>query len=151
MARLDIAELVAQETRHASATAPAAISVRATGIGSPIWVLADELRLSQVLRNLLSNAVRHTPEGTVEVAVEAESGKASVVVSDTGEGIPEADLPYVFERFYRADVARTSSTGGAGLGLAIARRIIEDHGGEVFAASRAGGGAQVGFRIPLAP
>ena len=72
-----------------------------------------------------------------------------VRVTDTGEGIPEPDLPYVFERFYRADAARATDTGGAGLGLAIARRIVEDHGGEVFARSGPDGGAVVGFRLPV--
>ena len=77
-------------------------------------------------------------------------GDIEVRVTDSGEGIPAADLPYVFERFYRADAARSSDTGGAGLGLAIARRIVEDHNGVVFAESPPAGGAIVGFRLPPA-
>ncbi len=77
-------------------------------------------------------------------------GNVEVRVTDSGEGIPAEDLPYVFERFYRADAARAADTGGAGLGLAITRRIIEDHGGTVFAESTAEGGAAVGFRLPIA-
>jgi two-component system sensor histidine kinase ResE len=103
-----------------------------------------------VLRNLLANALRHTREGSVTVRVTVGPGVAEVRVDDTGEGIPEQDLGHVFDRFYRADSARATDTGGAGLGLAIARRIISDHGGDVFAENRAGGGASVGFRIPLA-
>jgi signal transduction histidine kinase len=72
----------------------------------------------------------------------------TVRVIDTGEGIPDEDLPFVFERFYRADKSRTAATGGAGLGLAIARRIVEDHGGSVFAEKTPGGGATVGFTLP---
>ena len=68
---------------------------------------------------------------------------------DTGEGIPEADLPYIFERFYRADAARARDTGGSGVGLAVSRRIVEDHGGTVFARNAEAGGAVVGFRVPL--
>ena len=76
------------------------------------------------------------------------TASVEVRVTDTGEGIPAEDLPYVFERFYRADAARASDTGGAGLGLAIARRIVEDHGGEVFAEDADRG--RRGRRIPAA-
>jgi signal transduction histidine kinase len=70
-------------------------------------------------------------------------------VSDTGSGIPEKDLPYIFERFYRADEARAAATGGAGLGLAIVKRIVEDHGGQVFASSVEGRGSAIGFVLPV--
>ena len=108
-----------------------------------------EDRLAQVMRNLLANALRHTEAGTVTVACEAVAGRARVEVRDTGEGIPEADLPYIFERFYRADAARARDTGGSGIGLAVSRRIVEDHRGSVFARAGEGGGAVVGFEIPL--
>ena len=72
-----------------------------------------------------------------------------VAVTDTGDGIPEADLPHIFERFYRADSARAAKTGGAGLGLAISKTIVEDHHGSMFAESATGHGATVGFRIPV--
>ena len=112
-------------------------------------VSADERRLSQVLRNLLANALRHTATGTVTVRLEQVGATARVAVADTGEGIPPQDLPHIFERFYRADAARAANTGGAGLGLAISRTIVEDHAGEMFAESVVGHGATVGFMLPL--
>jgi signal transduction histidine kinase len=103
-----------------------------------------------VLRNLLDNALRHTDAGRVTVSCSASGGQARVEVVDTGEGIPEPDLPHIFERFYRADAARARDTGGSGIGLALSRRIVEDHGGSVFARNGEVGGAVVGFTVPLA-
>jgi len=152
MVPLDLAGLVRREAERAAASASAGVSMTSVGANAPIWVVGDELRLSEVLRNLLSNALRHTPHGSVEAAVKTRpGGRAEVRVADTGEGIPPEDLPYVFERFYRADTARASETGGAGLGLAIARRIVEDHHGGVFAQSDPGTGAIVGFWLPSVP
>ena len=146
----DLAALALRETERASAGAPATVtvSVKPSGVATAV-VLGDELRLSQVLRNLLGNAIRHTSAGSVTVSVRERDGFAEVRVDDTGEGISAEDLPHVFERFYRADTARAADTGGAGLGLAIARRIVQDHGGEVFARSALGEGTSIGFRIPL--
>lgn len=149
MAALDLVELVDREVARAAESAPDGLAVSADAGGTSAWVNGDELRLSEVLRNLLSNAIRHTPAGSVVVKVALRpDGHAEVRVTDTGEGISEEDLPFVFERFYRADAARASDTGGAGLGLAIARRIVEDHGGEVFAERNDHGGAVVGFALP---
>ncbi|NTW29403.1 MAG: HAMP domain-containing histidine kinase [Coriobacteriia bacterium] len=148
MHTIDLAELVRRETERAAAGAPARTRVSFAGKSSAVWVTGDELRLSEVLRNLLSNAVRHTTDGTVVTSIEAlPDGQAEIRVTDTGEGIPARDLPYVFERLYRADTARAAHTGGAGLGLAITRRIVEDHGGEVFATSQPGRQTVVGFRL----
>ena len=149
LGEVDLAGLVRREAERAAAAAPTGVAVRSTGTETAILVSGDERRLSQVLRNLLSNALRHTAEGWVEVALARGADFAEVRVIDTGEGIPAEDLPYVFERFYRADAARTADTGGAGLGLAIARRIIKDHRGEIFAESIPGEGATVGFRLPV--
>jgi signal transduction histidine kinase len=148
MTDLDIAALVRRETDRVASAAPADLSVLSSGVEEPTFVLGDERRLSQVLRNLLSNALRHTPEGSIEVSLGHSLGQVEVRVTDTGEGIPAEELPYVFERFYRADAARSADTGGAGLGLAITRRIILDHGGKVFAESEPGKGATVGFTLP---
>lgn len=148
MEPLDLGELVERETKRSAPLASQGVEVALRGTNAPVVVAGDERRLSEVMRNLLSNAVRHTREGSVTVSVEQVGDVAEVRVSDTGEGIPSADLPYVFERFYRADSARAADTGGAGLGLAISRRIVEDHGGGMFAESVVGQGTTIGFRLP---
>ncbi|HET9443981.1 MAG TPA: ATP-binding protein [Acidimicrobiales bacterium] len=92
----------------------------------------DRERVHQVVANLLENAVRHSPAGAaVEVTARARGDEVVVEVSDQGPGIPDAEAARVFERFYRADAARASSSGGAGLGLAIARWIVDLHGGQI--------------------
>ncbi|MEE8354098.1 MAG: ATP-binding protein [Dehalococcoidales bacterium] len=111
----------------------------------------DSYRISQVLRNLLENAVTHTPEGgSVSVAAREVNGRVEVSVSDTGEGIPPEDLPNIFERFYRVDRSRTRATGGSGLGLTIARRLVEAHGGRIEAQSELGRGSCFTFTVPIA-
>jgi signal transduction histidine kinase len=112
----------------------------------------DRARIAQVVGNLLENAVQHTPEGG-EVAVLAEviEPAARVSVGDTGEGIPPEDLPYVFERFYRVDHSRSRGTGGVGLGLTIAKQLVEAHGGAIRAESTPGQGSRFIFELPLAP
>jgi two-component system sensor histidine kinase BaeS len=150
MRPLDMAALAATEVARASVLADTTVDVRAFAPDGPVVVIGDEGRLSQVLRNLLGNAVRHTQDGHIDVEVVAGPAFAEVHVRDTGEGIDAESLPHIFDRFYRADSARAASTGGAGLGLSISRRIVEDHGGEVFAESEPGTGATVGFRLPIA-
>lgn len=109
----------------------------------------DPQRIAQVLGNLISNALRHTPAGgVVHVTVAADPDGIVFSVTDTGPGINPADLPHIFDRFYRADRARTRSSGGAGLGLAIARRLVEAHGGQIWAESELGRGTTVRFRLP---
>ncbi|HET7271450.1 MAG TPA: ATP-binding protein [Rubrobacter sp.] len=118
----------------------------------PPPVLADPDRLAQVLTNLLSNALRHTPPGG-SVTAEAEPRKERVLfrISDTGEGIAEEHLPHVFERFYRADRARSRGDGGAGLGLAISKALVEAMGGEIWAESEGQDrGAAFSFTLPAA-
>lgn len=115
-----------------------------------LTVNADEARLTQAVQNLLANALRHTPAGgaiTIEVAGE-ETGQIAIVVRDDGAGIEPQHLPHVFDRFYRADRSRSRHSGGAGLGLAIVRAIVEAHGGEASAASDGAGQGSV-FRIRL--
>lgn len=146
---IDLGELVAQECGRAEAVAPAGVQVGCERPSQPVEVVGDATRLSEVLRNLLSNAMRHTQSGSVTLVVRESGNQAEVQVIDTGEGIADEDLQYVFERFYRADSARGADTGGAGLGLAISRRIVVDHGGTVFATHNPDGGAIVGFRLPL--
>lgn len=150
MREVDLVELVTREAeRVASLLSP---GVELTPTEAPtdgVTVHGDERRLAQVLRNLFSNAARHTAAGSVGAQVKVETGRVVVRVTDTGEGIDPDDLAHVFERFYRADAARASDTGGAGLGLAISRTIVADHGGEVFAESTPGEGTTVGFSLPL--
>jgi len=118
-------------------------------------VPADPARISQVLHNLLANALRHTPAGgTISLHAGYEAGERQHVwltVQDSGEGIAAEHLPHVFDRFYRGDPARSRATGGAGLGLAIVRAIVEAHGGQVSAASDGipGHGSAFTVRLPL--
>jgi signal transduction histidine kinase len=115
-------------------------------------VLADRERVGQVLRNLVTNALQHTPAGgRVTVAARPAGGAVAFAVADTGEGIPAEHLPLVFERFHRVDPSRARATGGAGLGLAIVRRLVEAHGGTVAVESEPGRGATFTFTLPLAP
>jgi len=115
-------------------------------------VEADLYRVGQVLRNLLNNALDFTPPGgQVTVTASPDGEWVSVQVRDTGPGIAPEHLPYVFERFYRADPSRSRATGGAGLGLAIVKQLVEAHGGRVWAESTLGAGATLGFTLPRAP
>ena len=111
----------------------------------------DPQRIGQVLGNLLSNALTHTPSGgEVVVAAQARESEVELSVSDTGEGILPEHLPYIFERFYRADKSRSRATGGTGLGLAIARQLVEAHGGRIEVESEVGQGAVFTFTLPIA-
>ncbi|HTI13034.1 MAG TPA: HAMP domain-containing sensor histidine kinase [Dictyobacter sp.] len=115
-------------------------------------VLADSDRVTQVLLNLLDNARRHTPAGgTISVSATTYHNELQVTVNDTGVGINATDLPHIFERFYRADRSRTSSTGGSGLGLSIVKAIITAHNGRIWAESTPGQGTRITFTLPLAP
>jgi signal transduction histidine kinase len=112
---------------------------------------ADPERVGQVLRNLITNAQHHTPpEGMITISAQAGQTEVEISVSDTGAGIAPEYLPFVFERFYRADQARARSTGGAGLGLAIVKQIVEAHGGHVAANSAPGAGATFRSTLPCA-
>jgi two-component system, OmpR family, sensor histidine kinase BaeS len=113
-------------------------------------VSADPDRLSQALINLLSNALKFTPAGgSVQVGVGAAGGAVLLKVTDTGIGIGPADLPHVFERFYRADSSRSRSTGGSGIGLSIAKAIAEAHGGTLTVTSSPGRGSEFTITLPL--
>ncbi len=121
-----------------------------TELADDIWVSLDEDRIEQVLTNLIDNAIRHTPEGqSVTVFVTNELSYVKVSVQDTGIGIPQEDLPYVFERFYKADKARTRKKGGTGLGLAITKNIVEAHKGNIKVESEVGKGTAFTFYLPM--
>jgi signal transduction histidine kinase len=111
----------------------------------------DWQRINQVLHNLLENAVAYTGRGgTITVAAAKQGDWVEVSVSDTGEGIPAGDLPNIFERFYRVDRSRARATGGSGLGLTIARRLVEAHGGTITVQSELGKGSRFSFTLPIA-
>ena len=116
-----------------------------------VLVCVDRARMTQVLQNLLSNALRHTPRaGQITVGVSQDNGKARISVCDSGDGIEAAQLPYLFDRFYRTDRARDRDSGGAGLGLAIVRALTELHNGNVFVSSRGTGhGTTFTVELPL--
>jgi len=110
----------------------------------------DEDRIEQVLTNLIDNAIRHTPnEGNVIIRVEKEKAFVKISVEDTGTGIPQEDLPYVFERFYKADKSRTRGKGGTGLGLAIAKNMVEAHDGNISVNSTENLGTTFVFNLPI--
>ena len=111
----------------------------------------DWQRVNQVLHNLLENAVAYTHKGgTINVAAITQSDWVEVSVSDTGEGIPAEDLPHIFERFYRVDKSRARATGGSGLGLTIAKRLVEAHGGTITVQSELRKGSHFSFTLPIA-
>jgi signal transduction histidine kinase len=113
-------------------------------------VSVDWHRVSQVLHNLLENAVNHTGRGgLITVAAVKQGDWVEIGVSDTGQGIPAQDLPNIFERFYRVDRSRARATGGSGLGLTIARRLVEAHGGRITVESELGRGSRFAFTLPI--
>lgn len=113
------------------------------------FVLADAQRVEQVIGNLLENALRYTPAGgQVEVSIGQTPQGLELAVMDNGNGVPDEDLPHLFDRFWRSEKSRSRVAGGTGLGLAIARQLIEAQGGQIFARKAEGGGLQVGFRLP---
>ncbi|RAK17169.1 HAMP domain-containing protein [Anoxybacillus vitaminiphilus] len=114
-----------------------------------ITVHIDQKRFEQVMMNLLDNALKYSEQGsTVSIDVRTEKKNIVMIVSDEGRGIPEEDLPHIFERFYRVDKSRSRASGGTGLGLAIAKEIIEAHGGSIYADSIYGKGTKMMITLP---
>jgi len=114
-------------------------------------VLADEQRLGQVLGNLVGNALRYiNPAGQVKISASLSGAQVEIAVSDTGPGLPESDLPHLFDRFWRGEKSRARASGGAGLGLAIARQLVEAQGGHIWASNQPAGGLRVAFTLPVA-
>jgi len=148
---LDLVELARARCDHLSALA-ARHNVRLAVTGAEsAWILGDADRLSQVLDNLLDNAIRYSPEGsTVTVEINSSENEWQCAVSDCGPGIPEKHLPFIFDRFYRVDASRNRQTGGAGLGLAIVRALIQAQGGQISAESTVGAGTTIRFSLPTA-
>jgi len=116
----------------------------------PVEVDADPSRLKQVVVNLVDNAIKYTPEGgKVSISVTQQNGRAVLEVADSGLGISATDLPHIFDRFYRADKARSRQLGGTGLGLSIVRSICQAHGGQVTVKSTEGRGSRFRVEVPL--
>jgi signal transduction histidine kinase len=125
------------------------IVLRVEAFGDLPQVRADRGQLKQVLTNLLDNAIKFTQDGgTVRVSAAAAGDEVSVCVADNGPGIPAADLPRVFERFYRVDKARSREMGGTGLGLSIVKHIAEVHGGRVSVESAPDAGSAFRLHLP---
>ncbi|MDB5067295.1 MAG: integral rane sensor signal transduction histidine kinase [Chloroflexi bacterium] len=145
---VDLEALVAD----ACADARAADGDRAIGtrVTAPLVVAGDQMRLRQVLSNLLRNALVHTPPGTsVEVGLRRDGGSAVLEVIDHGRGIAPEHAGRIFERFYRADAARSGDQGGSGLGLSIAAAVVQAHGGRIAVDRTPGGGATFRILLPL--
>ena len=114
-------------------------------------VMADDKRLAQVFLNLLDNAVKYTPEGGfIKVTLCVDDQAINIDIADTGIGIPEKDIPRIFERFYRVDKARSRELGGTGLGLSIVKHIVLAHKAQVSVRSEVGQGSVFSFFIPRA-
>ena len=139
---VDAGELLTQ----VASAATAAVTVETAG---DLRLRADPVRLRQAVGNLVTNAVRHTPpDGRITLRARRDGTEVVIEVSDTGGGIAPADLPHVFDRFWRADRSRSRATGGRGLGLAITRQLVVAHGGTVTAASTPGAGSTFTVRLP---
>jgi len=116
---------------------------------SELSINADKDKLTQIIINIMSNAIKYTPKGgVVKVDVTEKQDEVILSVSDNGIGISEEDLPYIFERFYRADKSRSRETGGSGIGLAIVKSLVEAHSGTVNVKSCYGRGSTFTIRLP---
>jgi signal transduction histidine kinase len=110
---------------------------------------ADPDRLTQIFTNLIGNAIRYSPEGSeITLSAECKAGEIHLSVRDGGPGIPNEDLPFIFDRFYRVNKSRSKVEGGSGLGLAIARQLAEVHGGRLTVENLPGGGTQFTLILP---
>ena len=112
-----------------------------------LQLFGDKNKLKQVFVNLLTNAIKYTESGSVTILVREEENSGQILIKDTGIGIPEEDIPRIFERFFRVDKARSRSVGGTGLGLAIVKHIVEAHGSKVEVRSEPGKGSEFSLRL----
>jgi len=150
-ANLDLGRFVAETVKDfLPAAADRGLELSTEVPGLPVYVFADAGRLQQVLHNLMENSLRYTETGgRIVVRVDSRPGEARISVIDTGVGIPEADVPYVFERFYRSKRSRAANPGGSGLGLSIVRWIVQAHKGRVTVESAVGKGSAFTVHLPV--
>jgi heavy metal sensor kinase len=148
---VDLVALVEEvAARHRADAGRARVDITTTLPGAPVEVKGDPTSLARLLENLLTNAIRHTADGgRIEISLTADRQEAVLSVADTGCGIPEDDLPHIFERFYRVDKARSRSSGGSGLGLAICQSIVEAHSGTIGCTSKLDEGTTFVVRLPI--
>jgi two-component system, OmpR family, manganese sensing sensor histidine kinase len=149
--QVDLVELLRSLIEDATAQANLqSLTFKSDLPGQPVLLRADPDLLKQAITNLLSNALKYTPAGgTVQLRLTTSSHRAFIQVEDDGIGIPETDLPHIFERFYRVDTVRSRQTGGFGLGLAIAQQIVEAHRGKITATSKVEQGSTFQIELPL--
>ena len=148
--RLDLGHLAASTAEQMRLLAEEKLILFRSNVATNIYVEGDRSRLQQVIVNLVANAIKYTQEGgEVEVNVRGDRGTAVLEVSDNGVGISAHALPHLFERFYRADKARSRNSGGAGLGLAIVKAICTAHGAEINVSSKEGHGSRFTVELPL--
>ncbi|MFQ6028085.1 MAG: sensor histidine kinase [Dehalococcoidia bacterium] len=145
-----VTDLISDTLESMSAQAAARrLSLEGSVEGEVLPVLMDPRRVQRVLYNLVQNAIRHTPaDGAIHISARDSGNEVMVEVRDTGEGIPEEELPRLFERFYRPDQSRSRDLGGSGLGLSIAQGIVQAHGGRLWVKSIVGQGSTFGFALP---
>jgi two-component system phosphate regulon sensor histidine kinase PhoR len=147
---IDLREVARRQAAHFERRAAVAGLGLGVEEGAPVAVRADRERMVQVFANLLDNALKYTERGRIDVAFGREADEVWCQVRDTGSGIPEADLPRIFERFYRVDKARSRDKGGTGLGLSIVKHILALHGGAISVRSEIGKGTTFRFDLPQA-
>ncbi len=125
------------------------IEIKFTSPEKSIIAHIDPHRVEQIIMNLLSNALRHSPRGeTIEVSLDVQDGQLTFIVLDHGEGIPEDEIPFIFDRFYKSDKARHKEDGGTGLGLSISQKLAQAHGGSIQARNHPHGGALFQLTLP---
>ncbi|WP_449603213.1 sensor histidine kinase [Paenibacillus sp. Marseille-Q9583] len=148
---IDLKHMAEQAVRRVELKAKEkGIPLKITYHGDSFRVRGDENRMEQIMMNLLENAIRYTDEGEIAVLVDEDVDGDTVlfIVEDTGIGIPEEELPYVFERFYRVEKSRSRQYGGTGLGLSIVKKLVELHGGKIRITSQPGVGTRCEVRLP---
>jgi signal transduction histidine kinase len=149
MARIDVSVPVRAAVDAAEALIESCDLTLSVDITENVYVIGDPDRLQQAFGNLLSNAARYTPAGgRIEISCLAHSDQAVIEISDTGIGIAEQDIAHVFSRFWRADAARATATGGLGIGLAVTKEIVERHRGTIGVESAWGSGTKFTIRLP---